>query len=123
MIRALRDRLKTKFVERKRRPLPDPVPTLPVIREPIFRTTSTAIEKFVTEIYGFEFSIESATGQVAGTLEYTVTGKLDSPAWEDRAEDLRAGRRKNDLRLILATLSHDGLIPKGRLLIEIVQSA
>lgn len=57
------------------------------------------------------------------TLEYNVSGRLDSPAKEDRAEHIRAGQRCSDLQLILDVLASDGLIPAGRYIIQSADSA
>jgi hypothetical protein len=100
-------------------PVADPKPKLEMLVIPVFRVKYKVLEAYIAAVYHFEFDFLFATGQIEGQCpEYTVTGKLESITWKQRAHELRCGQRTRDITLILTVLAHDGFIPKGRYTID-----
>lgn len=89
-------------------------PKLKMQHVPVFRVHYQDLEKFVLDVFGFEFDFLFAAGVAGKTgVEYTVSGKLPTPAWEQKATELRHGRRSRSVPLILAVLAKDQYIPIG----------
>lgn len=98
-----------------------PKPVLPVIRLPIFRVHYKAMEAFLANVYRMDdFDFLRAAGVTHGVVpEYRVTGEMPL-SWDsqNRAEQVRRGRRTKDILLILNVLCHDGFIEAGSYLID-----
>lgn len=89
-------------------------PKLPIKQVPVFRVHYQDLEKFINAVFGFEFDFLFAAGVTNKTgVEYTVTGELPTPSWEQKAAELRQGRRSRSIPLILAVLARDQYIPAG----------
>lgn len=99
----------------KPRRMPDnPKPVLDIYRVPVFRVHHTKLEAYIKKVFGFEFDFLHAAGVTEGQcVEYLVDGTLPTTQYEQRAHDLRIGRKTKDVNLILAVLAKDGYIPKG----------
>lgn len=81
---------------------------------PKFRVGYTDFEKFVQSIFGFEFDFLFASGLTAKSgADYVVNGDLPTVSWQQKATELRQGRRSKNVPLILTVLAHDGYIPRG----------
>lgn len=103
---------------KRKMPTGENKPTLTVQQVPVFRVEYKEFERFVKAVFGFEFDFLFAAGLTNKTgAEYVVTGTLPTPAWEQKAAELRAGRRSRSVPLILAVLAHDQYIPIGRYII------
>jgi len=90
-------------------------PKLAIQVVPKFRVAYTDFEKFVQSIFGFEFDFLFASGLTAKSgADYVVNGELPpTVAWQQKAAELRQGRRSKNVPLILTVLAHDGYIPRG----------
>ncbi len=100
--------------EVRKLPAVEDAPKLPMQVVPKFRVAQADFEKFVQTIFGFEFDFLFASGLTAKSgADYTVSGKLPTPAWLEKAKELRQGRRSRSVPLILAVLANDGYIPRG----------
>lgn len=92
----------------------NPKPVLEIYRVPVFRIHYKKFEAFVEKVFGFEFDFLVAVGITEGQcVEYRVEGKLPTTQYEQRAHDLRTGRKTKDVNLIMAVLAKDGYIPVG----------
>jgi len=102
-------------------PAAGPKPTLPMVQLPIFRVHYRRLEEYLAKVYrmvGFDFL--RATGAGPGLVpEYAVSPVLP-PALDAarQAEAIRAGRRTQNVSLILNVLCIDGYIPPGKYIID-----
>ena len=97
----------------------DPKPVLPVRALPVFRVHFEDLEAYIKLVFGFDFEYLESTGTVAGQVaEYAVSGELPSVEWQRKADQVRAGRRTRELRVILAVLAADGYIAKGQYIVS-----
>ena len=102
-------------------PAAGPKPTLPMVQVPIFRVHYRRLEEYLAKVYrmvGFDFL--RATGVGPGLVpEYAVSPVLP-PALDAarQAEAIRAGRRTQNVSLILNVLCIDGYIPPGKYIID-----
>jgi hypothetical protein len=106
---------------RKRQPRPARKKhRLKMIHLPVYQVHYLDLEKFICDVFGFkEFDYLMVTGAVSGmTFEYILRGHLSTDAMRINANRLRDGRRTRDINLILNTLVHDGLIPKGKYIVR-----
>ena len=98
-----------------------PKPKLEMVQLPIFRVHYRRLEDYLVTVYHMtEFDFLKASGAGPGLVpEYGVSAVLppaqDAPR---RADAIRAGRRTQDVPLILTTLCIDGFIPAGRYIID-----
>lgn len=100
---------------KRKMPTGENKPKLAVQQVPVFRVDYKEFERFIQAVFGFEFDFLFAAGVTNKTgLEYNVTGSLPTPAWEQKAAELRQGRRTRSVPLLLAVLAHDQYIPNGR---------
>ncbi len=100
---------------KRKMPTGENKPKLAMQQVPVFRVHYTDLEKFIHAVFGFEFDFLFAAGVTEKTgVEYIVTGSLPTPAWEQKATELRHGRRSRSVPLILAVLAHDQYMPIGR---------
>ena len=98
----------------RKMPAIDKAPKLPMQVVPRFRVHYLDFEKFVQNIFGFEFDFKFASGLTEKSgAEYVVTGEMLTPSWVQKANELRQGRRSRSVALILAVLAHDNYVPKG----------
>lgn len=96
----------------------DPKPKLKAAIIPVFRVIYQDLERYIQQVFGFEFDLLYATGCVNGVcLEYQVTGRSQQVT-SGQATDLRRGRRIRNLPLMLEVLVADGYIPAGRYIID-----
>ena len=107
-------------------PAADPKPALPMVQLPIFRVHYRRLEEYLAKVYrmdGFDFL--RATGAGPGLVpEYAVSPALPSAHDAARqADSIRAGRRTQNVGLILNVLCIDGYIPPGKYVIDTGQSS
>jgi hypothetical protein len=102
-------------------PAAGPKPKLEMVQLPIFRVHYRRLEEYLAKVYrteGFDFLL--ASGAAPGLVpEYAVSPTL--PPSEDarkRADAIRAGRRTQNVGLILNVLCIDGFIPAGTYIID-----
>ena len=95
----------------------DPKPILPMVQLPIFRVHYHRPEEYLVKVYCMEgFDFLRATGAEPGLVpEYAVGPALDAAC---QAEAIRAGRRTQNVSLILNVLCIDGYIPAGKDIID-----
>jgi hypothetical protein len=102
-------------------PTAGPKPVLPMVQLPIFRVHYRRLEDYLAKVYRMEdFDFLRATGAGPGLVpEYAVSPALP-PALDAarQAEAIRAGRRTQNVGLILNVLCIDGYIPAGRYIID-----
>jgi hypothetical protein len=92
----------------------NPKPTLEMVHLPVFRVHYKNLEAYIRAVFGFDFDFLMAAGVGQGVgVDYRIKGVLESLAWEQRAQDLRKGRRTKDVPLILNVLAIDGYVPTG----------
>ena len=102
-------------------PAAGPKPRLEMVQLPIFRVHYRRLEDYLVTVYHMtEFDFLKASGAGPGLVpEYGVSAVLppaqDAPR---RADAIRAGRRTQDVPLILTTLCIDGYIPAGKYIID-----
>jgi hypothetical protein len=98
-----------------------PKPKLEMVQLPIFRVHYRRLEKYLGTVYHMEgFDFLRATGAGPGLVpEYVVSPTLP-PSYDAirQAEAIRAGRRTQNVPLILTTLCIDGFIPAGKYIID-----
>ncbi len=102
-------------------PAAGPKPRLEMVQLPIFRVHYRRLEDYLVTVYHMtEFDFLKASGAGPGLVpEYGVSAVL--PPAQDaqrRADAIRAGRRTQDVPLILTTLCIDGYIPPGKYIID-----
>ncbi len=98
----------------RKMPTAENAPKLAMTYVPKFRVKYKDLEKFIHDVFGFEFDFLFAAGLLNGSgAEYVVTGELPTAAWVQNAQNLRQGRRTRSIPLILAVLAHDKYIPVG----------
>jgi len=97
----------------------NPKPVIKMKAMPVFRVHYQDFEKYVRQVFGFEFDFMFAEGiKLNGPcLEYDIAGTI-TQAQERMAGDLREGSRLKHVPLILNVLAKDDYIPRGRYLIE-----
>ena len=102
-------------------PAAGPKPVLPMVQLPIFRVHYRRLEDYLAKVYRMEgFDFLRATGAGRGLVpEYAVSPALP-PALDAtrQAEAIRAGRRTQNVSLILNVLCLDGYIPAGKYIID-----
>jgi len=100
---------------------PGPKPKLEMTQLPIFRVHYRRLEEYLKTVYHMEgFDFLRATGAGQGLVpEYTVSSILP-PAYDapQQADAIRAGRRTQNVGLILTVLCLDKFIPAGRYIID-----
>jgi hypothetical protein len=98
-----------------------PKPKLEMVQLPIFRVHYRRLEKYLGAVYHMEgFDFLRAAGARPGLVpEYVVSPALP-PSYDAtrQAEAIRAGRRTQNVPLILTTLCIDGFIPAGKYIID-----
>lgn len=97
-----------------------PRPALDMHRVPVFRVQSRKLEEFVEKAFGMrDFDFLLATGLKEGEfVEYKVNGELPTGEWQNRANDIRNGRKTRNVLAILTTLVADRWIPPGTYIID-----
>jgi hypothetical protein len=96
----------------------DPKPKLKAAIVPVFRVKYQDLERYIRQVFGFEFDLLYTTGSVNGLcLEYQVRG-AGPQITSQQANDLRRGRHNRNLPLMLEVLAADGYIPAGRYIID-----
>ena len=102
-------------------PAAAPRPVLEMVQLPIFRVHYRRLEEYLAKVYRMEdFDFLRATGAGPGLVpEYAVSPALP-PALDAarQAEAIRAGRRTQNVSLILNVLCIDGCIPPGKYIID-----
>ena len=102
-------------------PAAGPKPVLPMVQLAIFRVHYRRLEEYLAKVYRMEdFDFLRATGAGPGLVpEYAVSPALP-PALDAarQAEAIRAGRRTQNVSLILNVLCIDGYIPAGKYIID-----
>ena len=102
-------------------PAAGPKPVLPMVQLPIFRVHYRRLEEYLVKVYRMEgFDFLRATGAGPGLVpEYVVSPALPSAHDAARQADaIRAGRRTQNVGLILNVLCIDGYIPTGKYIID-----
>jgi hypothetical protein len=97
-----------------------PKPTLPMTMTPTYRIHYEDLEAFLLEVFRFEFDVMNTLGITHGMFpEFAVFNRMP-PAWNARqqADNVRRGRRCQNLPLILAVLCVDGFIPAGHYVLD-----
>lgn len=102
-------------------PAAGPKPTLPMVQLAIFRVHYRRLEEYLANVYrmvGFDFL--RATGAGPGLVPEYAVGPALPPALDaaHQAEAIRAGRRTQNVSLILNVLCIDGYIPPGKYIID-----
>lgn len=93
-------------------------PTLKAALIPVYRVHYEDLEKYIEEVFGFDYDFLFATGYVAGMCpEYQVTGVIPS-IMSKQVSDLRSGQRTRNVNLIVNLLAADGYIPCGKYVID-----
>ena len=102
-------------------PAAGPKPTLPMVQLPIFRVRYRRLEEYLVKVYGMEgFDFLRATGAGPGLVPEYAVGPALPPALDAarQADAIRAGRRTQNVSLILNVLCIDGYIPAGKYIID-----
>jgi hypothetical protein len=94
-------------------------PTLELTRIPVYRVHADALNAYIVAKFAFDhFDTVWALGiKPPETAIFNVTGDLSSE-YQQRAADLRNGRRTRNVALILNVLAVDGDIAKGTWIVE-----
>lgn len=89
-------------------------PKLEMVQIPVFRVHYQEFERYVEKVFGYEYDyMQASRSPVKSGVDYKISGKFTTVAWDRRAEQLRKGRRERDPELILNVLAADGFIPAG----------
>jgi len=102
-------------------PAAGPKPVLPMVQLPIFRVHYRRLEEYLAKVYRMEdFDFLRATGAGPGLVPEYAVGPALPPALDAarQAEAIRAGRRTQNVSLILNVLCIDGYIPPGKYIID-----
>ena len=93
-------------------------PKLRAITIPVFRVHYQDLERYIQQVFGFEYNFFFATGLVNGMCpEYQVTGVIPS-TMAKQVQDLQRGQRTRNVSLILNALATEGYIPPGKYIIN-----
>ena len=94
-------------------------PTLKTERIPVFRVHYKDFERYVKQVFGFDFDFFLATGGVPGlSPEYRIKGLPDSDSFQRMGINLREGQRTKNVEVILNVLAEDGYIEAGQYVID-----
>jgi hypothetical protein len=98
-----------------------PKPKLDMVQLPIFRVHYRKLENYLCRVFHFdEYDFLRASGACPGLVPEYLVGSILPPSGDAQrcADAIRAGRRTQDVSLLLTVLCQDGYIPAGKYIID-----